>query len=342
MNTREEQEKIYYYSLNADITPKQLKEQSSIENDPERKEKLIKRMEKYNLQGITEFSEDYPVKFKLIPWSPYLFYYIGDLSLLSQKILGIVGPRQMSPYAEQLLEEMFPTLSNKKVVTVSGLAKGIDQKCHKLSLKYHLPTIAVLWWGFRKYLDWEERHLLQEIVENGGCVISEFKLNFEPTNRSFPQRNRLIAGLADYLFIPEAKESSWSLITADFAMKYKKKIFIAPNQFFAQNGKGSNLLLAQKKAEMLVNFDQISSLFSPKISWGYDTVREEKIPKEEKNLTENEVQIIKLLQQYENKDYTLWIDKISLPQAEVLSLLTMLEIKGAIYQSSPGIYTVKA
>ncbi|MBQ7074802.1 hypothetical protein IJM86_07345 [bacterium] len=67
MNTREEQEKIYYYSLNADITPKQLKEQSSIENDPERKEKLIKRMEKYNLQGITEFSEDYPVKFKLIP-----------------------------------------------------------------------------------------------------------------------------------------------------------------------------------------------------------------------------------------------------------------------------------
>ncbi|MBQ7074799.1 hypothetical protein IJM86_07325 [bacterium] len=48
------------------------------------------------------------------------------------------------------------------------------------------------------------------------------------------------------------------------------------------------------------------------------------------------------MQQYENKDYTLWIDKISLPQAEVLSLLTMLEIKGAIYQSSPGIYTVKA
>lgn len=337
MNTPNDQGKIYYYSLDPEITPKQLQDKETIENDPEKREKLIKWMKKYELQGITEHSDLYPVKFKILPWNPYLFYYQGDLSLLSQPILWIVGPRQMSPYAEQLLEELFPSLADKKVVTVSGLAKGIDQKCHKLSIKYHLPTIAVLGWGFRKYLEGEERHLLQEIIENGGCVISEFKLNFEPTNRSFPQRNRLIAGLSDTLFIPEAKESSWSLITADFALKYKKKIFVAPNQFFAQNGKGSNLLLAQRKAEMLLNFDQISSLFPQKKI----NSEEKLLKKEEKNLTENEVQIIKLLQQYENKEYTLWIDKVWFPQAEVLSLLTMLEIKGLIYQSSPGIYAVK-
>ena len=330
-----EEKQILFYSLDQDITLKKLKEMSDYPLDSERTEKLLKWMEKYHIQGYTSSSDHYPVKFRLIPNGPYLFYAIGNVDLCQQKILWIVGPRFMSSYAEQLLEELFKEIESKRLVTVSWMANGIDQKCHKLSLQHHLPTIAILWWWLRKYLESEDRFLIEDIIRNWWCIISEFKLNFKPTNWSFPQRNRLIAWLSDVLFIPEAKEHSWSLITADFAFQYKKKIFIAPNQLFAPNGKGSNQFLAEKKADLLFSFQQISSLFEDN--------KDDPLPKTSlPSLTEIEQQVINLVKEHATQDISWWIYKTSLESSEILSTLTMLEIKGMIYQSSPWIYEIKS
>jgi DNA processing protein len=95
-------------------------------------------------------------------------------------------------------------------------------------------------------------------------VLSEFKLDFEPTKRSFPQRNRLIAGISDVLFLPEAREGSGSLITANFALQMKKEIFVAPNQLFSPNGFGSNQLISTKQVQLLTNFQQILEKFKKK------------------------------------------------------------------------------
>lgn len=99
----------------------------------------------------------------------------------------------MSPYADQVLQSLFAEMKGLDMVTVSGLARGVDQKCHQLSLKHTIPTIAVLGGGMRTYLKKNDKRLIHEIVEAGGLVISEFKLDFVPTTWSFPQRNRLIA-----------------------------------------------------------------------------------------------------------------------------------------------------
>jgi DNA processing protein len=106
--------------------------------------------------------------------------------------------------------------------------------------------------------------LIREIVEQGGLVLSEFKLDFEPTRWSFPQRNKIIAGLSDCLFVPEAREGSGSLITVNYALQMKKEVFVAPNQLFSPNGLGTNQLLSQGKVKLLTDFTQILERFGRK------------------------------------------------------------------------------
>ena len=167
----------------------------------------------------------------------------------------------MSPYADKVMEALFQQAQHLNFVTVSGLARGVDQKCHLLSLQYKLPTIAILGGGMRRYLRSSAKKLIETIVENNGLVLSEFKLDFKPTKRSFPQRNRIIAGISDVLFLPEAREGSGSLITANFALEMKKEIFVAPNQLFSSNGLGSNQLIQTKQVQLLTDFQQILKKF---------------------------------------------------------------------------------
>jgi DNA processing protein len=112
----------------------------------------------------------------------------------------------MSPYAGQVMKALFQQFQNINLVTVSGLARGVDQECHQLSLQHNIPTIAILGGGIKRYLQSSAKNLITSIVEKGGLILSEFKLDFKPTKRSFPQRNRIIAGLSDLLFLPEARE----------------------------------------------------------------------------------------------------------------------------------------
>ena len=242
------EKKALYYSLDEAVTPRQLREMSEISFEEEEKEKaeiLQKWMEKFQVKALFEGMTDYPEKLLQVKNTPYIVYAMGDVSLLQKKILGIVGPREMSEYAEQLLEAFFQQGKEFDLVTVSGMARGVDQKCHQLSLKYGVPTIAVLGGGLKYYFEdcrglkrfSEDSRKIQKIIEGGGLVLSEFKLDFVPTKWSFPQRNRLIAGLSDCLFLPEAREGSGSLITVDFVLQMKKEVWVAPNQLFAFNGK---------------------------------------------------------------------------------------------------------
>jgi len=138
------QKKFLYYSLDPNVTVGQLKSLEHCEIDPQKEQQLLKRMETHQVSALSQEMECYPVRFLQMPSAPYVIYAVGDLSLLSRTILGIVGPRMMSPYADSVMEALFDSAKSYDVVTVSGLARGVDQKCHQLSLQYALPTIAVL------------------------------------------------------------------------------------------------------------------------------------------------------------------------------------------------------
>ncbi len=261
-------------------------------------------------------------------------FAIGNLELLKTNILGIVWPRSMSSYANQILESFFEKSKGRVFTTISGLAKGVDQKCHSLSLRTNLPTIAVLGGGIEYYLKTSNHNFMMEIIEKGGLILSEFDVNFKPTSRSFPLRNRIIASLSDMLFLPEAREGSGSLITVNYALKIKRPVFIAPNPLFSLNGEGSNQLLASGKWQLLSNFSQILDQFKNNTA----NEQEDNMYKILNSLTIEEQQIYSLVKQHSNQELSTRIWASELDTWEIMTHLTLLEMKGIIRQSWPGMY----
>ena len=199
---------------------------------------LEKRCTEHTIHMMSGDDENYHFKFHHITSSPYIIYGQGNMELLHKKIIAIVWPRKATAYARQVLEKLFTQLQAYDVVTISGLADGVDMMVHDLSLQYNIPTIAVLWWGLQYYLRSKNREKIQTIVNRGGLVLSEFKLEKGPERYTFPQRNRIVAGLSEMVFLPEAGVKSGSLITVDFARRMHKDIYGTPNTIFSNTSQG--------------------------------------------------------------------------------------------------------
>ena len=163
---------------------------------------------------------------------------MGDISVLDRQILAVVWPRKISEYGKKVVWHLLEQIWHYDLVTISGLADGVDMICHTGSLDHHVPTIAILGGGIHHFLQWEKRHIIDRIIAHGGLVISEYKLDAKPTHYTFPQRNRVIAGLAHTILIPEAGIDSGSLITANYALSYHKPVYGVMNSIFQTNSSG--------------------------------------------------------------------------------------------------------
>lgn len=206
---------------------------------------------------VCQDDNDYHFKLGFVYSSPYIVYMVWNIELLNRQIIAIVWPRKYSPYATQVLESLFCVLSDYDVVTVSGLADGVDKMCHEDSIKAGIPTIAVLGWGLKHYLEGRDRDLIKKIIDNGGLVLSEFKLNSRPEKYTFPQRNRIVAWLSEMVFLPEASLKSWSLITVDFARQMHKDVYGTPNSIFSITSKWLHDYMQQWLISPVIDWDMM-------------------------------------------------------------------------------------
>lgn len=297
------------------------------------KEKIFKLIEMFDVKWILPEDENRNWKFSLVKSNPNFMYYIWDLSLLNKHIVSIVWPRKHSEYANKVLERLFSIAKKYDIVTMSGLADGVDQLCHSYSIDEKIPTIAVLgtwiWW----YLKSKNRNLLEKIVENWWLILSEYKLLSWPTSYSFPQRNRLIAGLADLLFLPEAGEQSGSLITAKFAFEMHKPIYGVPNWIFSSASEGLNKLIGEWKIQMITDFDQMMKKHFKIVNFddGWKTA-------EMKWLNEIEIKILNIISEKNWSDLNDLTSDSGLWLNDIMLYLTTLEMQWLVYQESPGIY----
>lgn len=347
MNTKTQ--KILAYSLDENLTPSEFRKADNFSDffqNPDNQHsahKLQNRMDQHNVIWLLDDDADFPHQFRSIKNPPAIIYAMWNLELLHSQILGIVWPRDMSEYANQVMQALFTQLSNSNIVTVSWMARGVDHLCHQLSMGYHLPTIAVLGWWLRHYRNSSARSFMQQIIQNGWLILSEFKLDFQPTAWSFPQRNRLIAGLSDAVFLPEAREWSWSLITADFAYQQHKPIFVVPNPIFSTNWIWSNHLVTSWKATLLSDFSQILRLYwietwnvQETIDWEHK--REINILK---SITSEERDLLQIVSKHKDEDFSQWITEVSTDFGDAISRLTDLEMQWFIVQTTPWLYFVK-
>lgn len=324
------QHEALLYSLDPKITRKQLQE-SNPPYDATKYAKLQERVSEYNIQAMVVWEPD--MHYKILPIRPKVknLYYVGDLWVLNKKILGIVGPRQMSGYGKKVLETLFDSARAYDVVTISGLAEGVDQLCHQLSCHHHIPTVAVLGWGMGYYSKRPERKLIQQIVANGGLVLSEYKLGEKPTHYTFPQRNRLIAWLADLLFLPEAGAKSGSLITVDCAIAMKKPIYATPNTIFAPTSAGILQLMERGWVKPIYDLSKF-------LSTHFTTKQICTRPKTTDILTDQEQLLVSFIFNNHGNDIQSLLYATWSTLQEIVPLLTLLEIKWLLVQDEPGKY----
>lgn len=192
----------------------------------------------------TIYDIDYPISLLQYEDAPFGIFYKGNISTVNEKKnISIVGSRKCSRYGIDVTNSMVEQLSPYEINIVSGMAKGIDSVAHRTAIKNNINTIAVLGSGIDVIYPKENYRLYHEILEKGGCIISEFPLGTPPLSRNFPMRNRIISGMCELLVVTEGGEKSGTLITVGAALEQGKNIIVVPGSIFSSESKGTNKLI---------------------------------------------------------------------------------------------------
>ncbi len=214
-------------------------------------------LKKRDLRLIAIDEDEYPPLLKQIPDAPVFLYVRGNLKVLGDPCIALVGAREMSEYGRRVVSHLIPPLVAAGVVTVSGLAYGIDAEVARETLRIGGPTVAVLGHGLGMIYPKAHAKLADEIVKAGGLLLSEFPLDIQPDQYTFPARNRIIAGLSLGTVVVEAAEGSGSLITADLALDYNRDVFAVPGQLFDPNYRGCHQLISRGQAKLITDASEI-------------------------------------------------------------------------------------
>lgn len=217
----------------------------------------LKELERRDLLFLTIEDEAYPAQLKTIPDPPTFLYYAGNLDILNQPCLGLVGTRDITPYGKRVTETMVSVFVNAGVVTVSGLAFGIDALVAEETMRAGGKTVAVLGHGLANISPKANANIAKRIVEEGGLYLSEFPLDATADKYTFPARNRIIAGLSLGTVVLEAGEGSGALITADLALEYGRDVFAVPGQIFDPKAAGCHEIISKGQAKLITSADDV-------------------------------------------------------------------------------------
>lgn len=186
--------------------------------------KIIDELAKDNIVLIFHDEERFPAKLKNIHDAPQWLFVQGNLSILDTQSIAIVGTRKPTEEGMFLTRLILAALHRSSFSTVSGLALGIDQLAHLESIKYELPTVAVLGTGIKESYPKGSEPIRKLILESGGAVVTEYLPTQSYSSENFVRRNRIQAALSDILIPVEWKIKSGTAHTVGFAAKYNKQI----------------------------------------------------------------------------------------------------------------------
>jgi len=191
--------------------------------------------------------KEYPSLLKKIDKeAPKQIYFKGEYDKsIFDNCLSVIGSRRLTSYGKEAAEQLVSQIAASGITIVSGFMYGGDALAHQSAVKVGGRTIAVMPCGIDLIHPEYQAELYQEILDNNGLIISEYKGQMKPALWSYPQRNRIVAGLSQALLVIEAGEKSGTLITANYAKKFKRKIFALPGPITSSVSKGSNLLIKQ-------------------------------------------------------------------------------------------------
>ena len=266
-----------------------------------------------------------------IPNPPTHLYLEGSLPSDDHIYLTVVGSRRVSPYGRDAVTHLVGALAGYPVVIVSGLALGVDGLAHRAALDAGLPTIAVPGSGLSRTILYPRTHvgLADHILSSGGGLLSEFEPDTAAAPYTFPQRNRIMAGLARAVLIIEAEELSGTLITARLATEYNRDVLIVPGSIFSQQSKGVHQLLRLGATPITKSDDLVEALGLENKTAILGT----------QHLPPIEAFILELLN-VKPRSHEELLDKTNLSTQELSASLTTMELKGFVTESA-GMWRVQ-
>jgi DNA processing protein len=208
-----------------------------------------------------------PYLLKHTPDHPKKLYLKGSSPDENLVCITIVGSRNNTNYGKQVCEEIVQALRGYRVVIVSGLASGIDTYTHRCALKHGIPTIAVLGSGSSPEIIYPQanKNLASEIIEHGGCLLSEYPDHHRAQPWNFPERNRIMAGMSHAVIVIEAELPSGSMMTAHMALEYNRDALVVPGSIFSPQSRGTNSLI-KEGASVVSHVDDLIELLEPKFA----------------------------------------------------------------------------
>lgn len=295
---------------------------------------------------VTYSCAEYPERLKEIYDPPPVLWLRGDASLLARPSLAVVGTRHPTPYGTGMAELLSRDLAARRMLIVSGMARGVDTYAHKGALAARRPTLAVWGTGIDVVYPKENRKLAEEILSTGGAIVAEVPLGTFPAPQNFPRRNRIISGISVGVLVVEAGENSGTRVTARCAAEQNRDLFAVPGNVTNKGAWTPNMLIRQG-AKLVATWEDIwedlpsqvrLELESEGVTGGVESISAESaslLP--EPSLRAEEEMVLKVLR----RDESLQIDEIlekletQLTSSEVFTALFELEMAGRV-RSMPG------
>lgn len=297
-------------------------------------ESIVAKMANDEIRAVVLGDDDYPEALAEIYDPPFILYCRGSLPESGEKILAVVGARKCTFYGQEVIDKIIPELTKNKIIIASGLALGIDSLAQSKTVASGGRTVAVLGSGVDRASIYPaaNQRLAEEIIRSGGAVISEFPPGTPPLKQNFPQRNRIIAGLAWGTLIIEAALKSGSLITARCALEEGREVLAVPGNIFSPASEGPNNLIksgakpiagAEDILEAWGVFDRPKTETKKRPDWSSCTLEEQLVLK---NLSSEPQHINNL------------VHLTKLDTKTINSTLSMLEIQGIVRNIGGGNY----
>lgn len=244
-------------------------------------EKILRICARRNISILTYHDDGYPRRLRNIPDPPVILYYQGTLPDWENiPVIAVVGTRKATPYGISAAKKLSREIAACGGLVVSGCATGIDSAAMGGAIEVGCPTVGVLGNGLDVVYPRSNRDLYVKTVRNG-CLISEYEPGSRPEHWHFPQRNRILSGLANGVLVIEAPEKSGALITARHALEQGRDVFSVPGNIDASTCVGSNALLQEGAAPALSGWDVMKEYEAC-----YPNVANRKVPLQQEKKTE--------------------------------------------------------
>jgi DNA processing protein len=292
---------------------------------------------------VTYGCAEYPERLKEIYDPPPVLWVRGRAELLSRPGIAVVGTRHPTPYGSGMAEMLARDLAARRLLIISGMARGVDSCAHRGALAARMPTVAVWGTGIDVVYPKENKKLAEEILALGGAIVSELPMGTFPAPQNFPRRNRILSGLSVAVLVVEAAENSGTRVTARCAAEQNRDLFAVPGNVTSKGSWTPNTLIKQG-AKLVATWEDVWEELPSQVRLELEA----EAPAESKSETTASLLPDPVLRPEESivlevlhADQSLQIDEIldlletQLTSSEVFTALFELEMAGRV-RSLPG------